>query len=128
LVRELSDKRYLEPPTPENVLQLLKVEQPQLLFVPASYTQLLAGLKAIDLQCRLIVLPDDRLPKFDSRAGKLVAFNYIFDGDYAYPLGTTTNLLSPEQLNYQSTAIRYPAEVPDYAFQSLSDQASKTVM
>lgn len=31
-------------------------------------------------------------------------------------------------MNYQSTAIRYPAEVPDYAFQSVSDQASNAVM
>lgn len=128
LVGELSDKRYLEPPTPENILQLLKVEQPQLLFVPASYTQLLASLTQTELDSRLIILPDDRLPQLDSRAAKLVAFNYIFDGEYAYPLGTTTNLLSPEQLNYQSTAIRYPAELPDYEFQSVSDQASNAVM
>lgn len=128
LVSDLSDKRYLEPPTPENILQLLKVEQPQLLFVPASYTQLLASLTQMELDSRLIILPDDRLPQLDSRATKLVAFNYIFEGEYAYPLGTTTNLLSPEQLNYQSTAIRYPAEVPDYEFQSVSDQASNAVM
>ena len=128
LVSDLSDKRYLEPPTPENILQLLKVEQPQLLFVPASYTQLLASLTQMELDSRLIILPDDRLPQLDSWATKLVAFNYIFEGEYAYPLGTTTNLLSPEQLNYQSTAIRYPAEVPDYEFQSVSDQASNAVM
>ena len=128
LVGDLSDKRYLEPPTPENILQLLKVEQPQLLFVPASYTQLLASLTQVELDSRLIILPDARLPQLDSRANKLVAFNYIFDGEYAYPLGTTTNLLSPEQLNYQSTAIRYPAEVPDYEFQTVSDQASNAVM
>lgn len=128
LVSELSDKRYLEPPTPENVFQLLKVEQPQLLFVPASYTQLLDALKRVKLECQLIVLPDDRLHQLDNRAAKLVAFNYIYDGEYAYPLGTTTNLLSPEQLNYQSTAIRYPAAVPDYAFQPISDQANSAIM
>lgn len=128
LCHDLSDKRYIEPPTLENIVQLLKVEQPQLLFVPASYDQLLADLAKIDLGCRLIVLPDDRLPRMDGRATKMVAFNYVYDGDYAYPLGTMTNLLSPEQLNYQSTALRYPAEVPNYLFQKVSDEASDTVM
>lgn len=128
LCYRLSDKRYIEPPTLENVVQILKVEQPQLLFVPASYQQLLAGLSNLDLDCRLISLPDDRLPQLDNQATQLVAFNYICDGEYAYPLGTVTNLLSPEQLNYQSTALRYPAEIADYAFQKLNDTASDEVM
>ena len=128
LVNKLSNKRYIEPPTLENILQLLKVEQPQLLFVPASYERLLAGLKEVELGCRLIVLPDDLLPQLDEETSQVVAFNYIYDGEYAYPLGTTTSLQSPEQLNYHSTALRYPAEVPEYEFQTVSDQASESVM
>lgn len=124
---DLSAKRYIEPPTLENVLQVLKVEQPQMLFVPASYLQLIAGLKKTGIDCQLEILPDDRLPKYDSYPSQLVAFSYIYDGKYVYPLGTMTNLLSPVKLKYESTAIRYPAELPNYDYQRLGKEASLMV-
>lgn len=120
----LSDKRYIEPPTVESILQLLKVEQPQILFVPATDQKLRAGLAKAGLKCRLVVLPDDRLPRLDGHSNQLVAFSYIYDGEYAYPLGTMTNLLSPEQMDYEMTAIRYPAALPPYDYQKLSSEAN----
>lgn len=127
LTYDLSDKRYIEPPTFENILQLLKVEQPQLLFVPASYDRLLARLQKADLSCRLLVLPDDRLPQFTGQSNQLVSFSYIYDGEFAYPLGTMTNLLSPAQMDYESSTLRYPAALASYDYQQLSSEANSLI-
>lgn len=124
----LSDKRYIEPPTIENILQLLRREQPQLLFVPATYQNLLQDLQAAELSCQIIILPDDRLPRLDGRSNQLIAFSYIYNGEYAYPLGTMTNLMSPAQMDYESTAIRYPAELPSFDYQRLSSEANDLML
>ena len=39
-----------------------------------------------------------------------------------------TDLFSPIALNYQSTALRYPADLPSSTYQNLNDQASVAVL
>ncbi|WP_085650080.1 ATP-grasp domain-containing protein [Limosilactobacillus reuteri] len=121
---ELAEKRYVEPVTIENILQILRIEQPQYLFIPASYSKLLKSLQNYDLDVKIIVIPDELPTTAASSDRQRYSFNYVYDGNYAYPLGTMTDLFSPIALNYQSTALRYPADLPSSTYQNLNDQAS----
>lgn len=125
---ELAEKRYVEPVTIENILQILRIEQPQYLFIPASYSKLLKSLQNYDLDVKIIVIPDELPTTAASSDRQRYSFNYVYDGNYAYPLGTMTDLFSPIALNYQSTALRYPADLPSSTYQNLNDQASVTVL
>lgn len=125
---ELAEKRYVEPVTIENILQILRIEQPQYLFIPASYSKLLKSLQNYDLDVKIIVIPDELPTTAASSDRQRYSFNYVYDGNYAYPLGTMTELFSPIALNYQSTALRYPADLPSSTYQNLNDQASVAVL
>ena len=125
---ELAEKRYVEPVTIENILQILRIEQPQYLFIPASYSKLLKSLQNYDLDVKIIVIPDELPTTAASSDRQRYSFNYVYDGNYAYPLGTMTDLFSPIALNYQSTAFRYPADLPSSTYQNLNDQASVAVL
>ena len=125
---ELAEKRYVEPVTIENILQILRIEQPQYLFIPASYSKLLKSLQNYDFDVKIIVIPDELPTTAASSDRQRYSFNYVYDGNYAYPLGTMTDLFSPIALNYQSTALRYPADLPSSTYQNLNDQASVAVL
>lgn len=125
---ELAEKRYVEPVTIENILQILRIEQPQYLFIPASYSKLLTSLQNYDLDVKIIVIPDELPTTAASSDRQRYSFNYVYDGNYAYPLGTMTDLFSPIALNYQSTALRYPADLSSSTYQNLNDQASVAVL
>ena len=125
---ELAEKRYVEPVTIENILQILRIEQPQYLFIPASYSKLLKSLQNYDLDVKIIVIPDELPTTAASSDRQRYSFNYVYDGNYAYPLGTMTDLFSQIALNYQSTALRYPADLPSSTYQNLNDQASVAVL
>lgn len=125
---ELAEKRYVEPVTIENILQILRIEQPQYLFIPASYSKLLKSLQNYDLDVKIIVIPDELPTTAASSDRQRYSFNYVYDSNYAYPLGTMTDLFSPIALNYQSTALRYPADLPSSTYQNLNDQASVAVL
>lgn len=125
---ELAEKRYVEPVTIENILQILRIEQPQYLFIPASYSKLLKSLQNYDLDVKIIVIPDELPTTAASSDRQRYSFNYVYDGNYAYSLGTMTDLFSPIALNYQSTALRYPSDLPSSTYQNLNDQASIAVL
>lgn len=125
---ELAEKRYVEPATIENILQILRIEQPQYLFIPTSYDKLLKSLQNYDLDVKIIIIPDELPTTAASSDKQRYSFNYVYDGNYAYSLGTMTDLFSPIALNYQSTALRYPADLPSSTYQNLNDQASIAVL
>ncbi len=125
---ELAEKRYIEPVTIENILQILRIEQPQYLFIPTSYDKLLKSLQNYDLDVKIVVIPDELPTTAASSDKQRYSFNYVYDGNYAYSLGTMTDLFSPIALNYQSTALRYPADLPSSTYQNLNDQASIAVL
>ncbi|GFI60628.1 ATP-binding protein [Limosilactobacillus reuteri] len=125
---ELAEKRYVEPVTIENILQILRIEQPQYLFIPTSYDKLLKSLQNYDLDVKIVVIPDELPTTAASSDKQRYSFNYVYDGNYAYSLGTMTDLFSPIALNYQSTALRYPADLPSSTYQNLNDQASVAVL
>ena len=125
---ELAEKRYIEPVTIENILQILRIEQPQYLFIPASYRKLLKSLQNYDLDVKIIVIPDILPTTAASSEKQRYSFNYVYDGNYAYSLGTMTDLFSPLELKYQSTALRYPADFSSSTYQNLNDQASVAVL
>lgn len=124
----LTDKRYIEPATVENILQIINVEQPKLLVIPASYANLLAALKKYDLKAKLIVIPDELPVNQVDNENQHYFFNFVYDGKYAYPLGTMASLFSSTELTYQATALRYPAELPTNVTQQLGEQASAALM
>lgn len=125
---ELAEKRYIEPATIENISQILRIEQPQYLFIPTSYDKLLKSLQNYDLDVKIVVIPDELPTTAASSDKQRYSFNYVYDGNYAYSLGTMTDLFSPIALNYQSTALRYPADLPSSTYQNLNDQASVAVL
>lgn len=125
---ELAEKRYVEPVTIENILQILRIEQPQYLFIPTSYDKLLKSLQNYDLDVKIVIIPDELPTTAASSDKQRYSFNYVYDGNYAYSLGTMTDLFSPIALNYQSTALRYPADLPSSTYQNLNDQASIAVL
>ncbi|WP_302499968.1 ATP-grasp domain-containing protein [Limosilactobacillus reuteri] len=125
---ELAEKRYVEPATIENILQILRIEQPQYLFIPTSYDKLLKSLQNYDLDVKIVIIPDELSTTAASSDKQRYSFNYVYDGNYAYSLGTMTDLFSPIALNYQSTALRYPADLPSSTYQNLNDQASIAVL
>lgn len=125
---ELAEKRYVEPATIENILQILRIEQPQYLFIPTSYDKLLKSLQNYDLDVKIVIIPDELPTTAASSDRQRYSFNYVYDGNYAYPLGTMTDLFSPIALNYQSTALRYPADLLSSTYQNLNDQASIAVL
>ncbi|WPU45461.1 ATP-grasp domain-containing protein [Limosilactobacillus reuteri] len=125
---ELAKKRYIEPATIENILQILRIEQPQYLFIPTSYDKLLKSLQNYDLDVKIVIIPDELPTTAASSDKQRYSFNYVYDGNYAYSLGTMTDLFSPIALNYQSTALRYPADLPSSTYQNLNDQASIAVL
>ncbi|MEE1988887.1 ATP-grasp domain-containing protein [Limosilactobacillus reuteri] len=125
---ELAEKRYVEPVTIENILQILRIEQPQYLFIPTSYDKLLKSLQNYDLDVKIVVIPDELPTTTASSDKQRYSFNYVYDGNYAYSLGTMADLFSPVSLNYQSTALRYPADLPSSTYQNLNDQASIAVL
>lgn len=125
---ELAEKRYVEPVTIENILQILRIEQPQYLFIPTSYDKLLKSLQNYDLDVKIVVIPDELPTTTASSDKQRYSFNYVYDGNYAYSLGTMADLFSPVALNYQSTALRYPADLPSSTYQNLNDQASIAVL
>lgn len=125
---ELAEKRYVEPATIENILQILRIEQPQYLFIPTSYDKLLKSLQNYDLDVKIVIIPDGLPTTAASSDKQRYSFNYVYDGNYAYSLGTMTDLFSPIALNYQSTALRYPADLLSSTYQNLNDQASIAVL
>lgn len=125
---ELAEKRYIEPATIENILQILRIEQPQYLFIPTSYDKLLKSLQNYDLDVKIVIIPDELPTTAASSDKQRYSFNYVYDRNYAYSLGTMTDLFSPIALNYQSTALRYPADLPSSTYQNLNDQASIAVL
>ena len=125
---EIAEKRYVEPATIENILQILRIEQPQYLFIPTSYDKLLKSLQNYDLDVKIVIIPDELPTTAASSDKQRYSFNYVYDGNYAYSLGTMTDLFSPIALNYQSTALRYPADLPSSTYQNLNDQASIAVL
>lgn len=125
---ELAEKRYVEPATIENILQILRIEQPQYLFIPTSYDKLLKSLQNYDLDVKIVIIPDELPTTAASSDRQRYSFNYVYDGNYAYSLGTMTDLFSPIALNYQSTALRYPADLPSSTYQNFNDQASIAVL
>ncbi|MDO4903002.1 MAG: ATP-grasp domain-containing protein [Limosilactobacillus sp.] len=126
----LADKRYLEPAAPENILQIIQVEQPKFVFVPESHKLLCEVLKAKEdeLNCKLITINDDNLPQFDDHNTHMVSFNYLYDGKYAYSLGTITNQVTPDQEVYQPTEIRFPADLSTEAAQALGEESIEEIM
>ena len=111
LNRELADKRYIEPPVPENILSVIECDQPQMIFVPASYTDLIVELRQYDLQAKIIEVPDDRMISNEAKEHPLLSLNLLFDGQQAHLIASTNDLLSATDFNYQSTQLRTPAEI-----------------
>lgn len=109
----IADKRYIEPASAENVLSVVEIDQPQLIFIPASYTNLLETLKQYDLQSKVITLPDDRLGNLQPRSNQLVALDYLWDGKNEKFLASTAALQSATNFDYEMVNLQLPAAIKD---------------
>lgn len=123
----IADKRYIEPASAENVLSVVEIDQPQLIFIPASYTHLLETLKEYDLQSTVITLPDDRLNNLQPKSNQLVALNYLWDGDHAKFLSSSAALQSAMKFDYEMINLRLPAELRPDELETMSQQAAQVV-
>lgn len=123
----IADKRYIEPASAENVLSVVEIDQPQLIFIPASYTNLLETLKKYDLQSKVITLPDDRLGNLKPRSNQLVALDYLWDGENEKFLASTAALQSATNFDYEMTNLQLPAAVNDVELKKMQATAREVV-
>lgn len=123
----LADKRYIEPASAENVLSVVEIDQPQLIFIPASYTNLLETLKKYDLQSKVITLPDDRLGNLKPRSNQLVALDYLWDGENEKFLASTAALQSATNFDYEMINLQLPAAVNDVELKKMQATAREVV-
>ena len=119
----IADKRYIEPASAENV----EIDQPQLIFIPASYTNLLETLKKYDLQSKVITLPDDRLGNLKPRSNQLVALDYLWDGENEKFLASTAALQSATNFDYEMINLQLPAAVNDVELKKMQATAREVV-
>lgn len=124
----LADKRYIEPATAENILQIIRIEQPGYLFVPASYTELLATLQDSDLSGRVVVIPDTNRSQLANYDQQLVVYNFLYDGKYAYQLGATSNIHDAAHADLGPEVVQFPAEVSNSLNQDLAEQGLADVL
>lgn len=123
----IADKRYIEPASAENVLSVVEIDQPQLIFIPASYTNLLETLKKYDLQSKVISLPDDRLGNLKPRSNQLVALDYLWDGENEKFLASTAALQSATNFDYEMINLQLPAAVNDVELKKMQATAREVV-
>ena len=123
----IADKRYIEPASAENVLSVVEIDQPQLIFIPASYTNLLETLKKYDLQSKVITLPDDRLGNLKPRSNQLVALDYLWDGENEKFLASTAALQSATNFDYEMINLQLPAAVNDVELKKMQATAREVV-
>lgn len=123
----IADKRYIEPASAENVLSVVEIDQPQLIFIPASYTNLLETLKKYDLQSKVITLPDDRLGNLKPRSNQLVALDYLWDGENEKFLASTAALQSATNFDYEVINLQLPAAVNDVELKKMQATAREVV-
>ena len=123
----IADKRYIEPASAENVLSVVEIDQPQLIFIPASYTNLLETLKKYDLQSKVITLPDDRLGNLKPRSNQLVALDYLWDGENEKFLASTAALQSATNFDYEMINLQLPAVVNDVELKKMQATAREVV-
>lgn len=123
----IADKRYIEPASAENVLSVVEIDQPQLIFIPASYTNLLETLKKYDLQSKVITLPDDRLDNLKPRSNQLVALDYLWDGENEKFLASTAALQSATNFDYEMINLQLPAAVNDVELKKMQATAREVV-
>ena len=123
----IADKRYIEPASAENVLSVVEIDQPQLIFIPASYTNLLETLKKYDLQSKVITLPDDRLGNLKPRSNQLVALDYLWDGENEKFLASPAALQSATNFDYEMINLQLPAAVNDVELKKMQATAREVV-
>lgn len=123
----IADKRYIEPASAENVLSVVEIDQPQLIFIPASYTNLLETLKKYDLQSKVITLPDDRLGNLKPRSNQLVALDYLWDGENEKFLASTAALQSATNFDYEMINLQLSAAVNDVELKKMQATAREVV-
>lgn len=123
----IADKRYIKPASAENVLSVVEIDQPQLIFIPASYTNLLETLKQYDLQSKVITLPDDRLGNLQPRSNQLVALDYLWDGKNEKFLASTAALQSATNFDYEMVNLQLPAAIKDEELKKMQATACEVV-
>ncbi|MBD8084751.1 ATP-grasp domain-containing protein [Limosilactobacillus sp. c9Ua_26_M] len=123
----IADKRYIEPASAENVLSVVEIDQPQLIFIPTSYTNLLETLKQYDLQSKVITLPDDRLGNLQPRSNQLVALDYLWDGKNEKFLASTAALQSATNFDYEMVNLQLPAAIKDEELKKMQATACEVV-
>lgn len=123
----IADKRYIEPASAENVLSVVEIDQPQLIFIPASYTNLLETLKQYDLQSKVITFPDDLLGNLQPRSNQLVALDYLWDGKNEKFLASTAALQSATNFDYEMVNLQLPAAIKDEELKKMQATACEVV-
>lgn len=115
-----ADKRYIEPLISEEIIDIIRIEQPDVVTIASNESELYTRLKAYyGDQLTIHLIPtDDQLEDVVSTE-PLIEYNALYDGQYVYPLGLTAALQANDELNYRTVAKRFPT--------TLSSQAVKKV-
>lgn len=109
-----AQRRYIEPLTTDDVIDVVKNEKPAVIVLPTLRKDLRQHLEDLDLaNCKIVSLPFEARPQDVVNADPIVAVNFIHDGNNFYPLATTAALRNPTTGRYMNTDLRSPAEISD---------------
>lgn len=109
-----AERRYVEPLTVDDIIDVIQVEHPQIVVIPSTRPGLIKQVKSIDLpNCQVVALPFDTRPTDVCSSDPLVALNFIHDGNYFFPLATTGALRHASNGKFMNTDLRSPAEISD---------------
>lgn len=105
----LADKLYTEPLEAPDILEVISIEKPEIVYVPGSRSRLITILEQKDLKVEK--LPQNGQLLSHLASGKEYALIMIYDGTNAVSLDLTSYLIQNESGFGDPTAFIYPAKV-----------------
>lgn len=105
----LSDKLYIEPLEAPDIMQIVALEHPDVIYLPNIRKHLYQELQERNLP--IVLLPQNGPLLGHMASGAEFAFNAIFDGNNVYPLGISAYLVQGQNGFGEPTAMIYPAQI-----------------
>lgn len=121
----LSDKQYIEPLETPDIMQIVALEQPDIIYLPNIRKRLYQELKNLDLP--IVLLPQNGAILSHMASGAEFAFNAIFDGKHVYSLGIAAYLIQNKSGFGEPTAMVYPADLSQSEKDALTEQGVRDI-
>ena len=121
----LSDKQYIEPLETPDIMQIVALEHPDIIYLPNIRKRLAQELKDLDLP--IVLLPQNGPLLSHMASGSEFVFNAIFDGEKVYPLGISSYLIQSQSGFGEPTAVVFPAHLNESDQLELTQQGTNEI-